>query len=117
MEVTGILTMNVGEREGVSQQNGQPWKVAEYLLVIPGQYERKIVFEVRDGLVGRIARFDSLIGKTVTVSFDVNARQYEGRWYNKIEAWGVMEYVPKTNTPTATPTTEQPQEPATNLFQ
>ena len=96
MEVTGILVKQISIREGVSQRNGQPWKIAEYLLEIPGQYPRHICFRVSDGQVGRIARFDSLVGKTVTVSFDIDAHEHEGRWFNEIGAWGVMEYINQT---------------------
>ena len=96
MEITGILVKQVAVREGVSQRNGQPWKIAEYLLEIPGQYPRHICFRVSDGQVGRIARFDSLVGKTVTVSFDIDAREYEGRWFNEINAWGILEYINQT---------------------
>ena len=96
MEVTGILVKQIAIREGVSKSNGNPWKIAEYLVEIPGQYPRHIVFRVSDGQVGRIARFDSLVGKTVTVSFDIDAREYEGRWFNEINAWGILEYINQT---------------------
>ena len=97
MEVTGILVKQIAIREGVSKSNGNPWKIAKYLVEIPGQYPRHIAFRVSDGQVGRIARFDSLIGKTVTVSFDIDAREYEGRWYNEINAWGILEYINQTH--------------------
>lgn len=95
MEIVGILMQRLAIREGVSQRNGNPWKIAEYLVEVPGQYPRHIVFKVSDGQVGRIARFDSLMGKTVTVSFDLDAHKNDadGRWFNDINAWGVMEYV------------------------
>jgi hypothetical protein len=96
MEVTGILVKQIAIREGVSKSNGNPWKIAEYLVEIPGQYLRHIAFRVSDGQVGRIARFDSLVGKTVTVSFDIDAREYEGRWFNEINAWGILEYINTT---------------------
>ena len=96
MELTGILIKKIGEREGVSQRNGLPWIMAEYLVEVPGQYPRHTVFSVSDGQVGRVARFDSLIGKTVTVSFDLDAHEWEGRWFNDITAWGIMEYVDST---------------------
>lgn len=96
MEIQGILVKKVGEREGVSQRNGQPWKIAEYLVEIPGQYPRHINFRVSDGNVGRLARFDSLVGKMVTVSFDIDAHEHEGKWYNEVNAWGVMEYIDQT---------------------
>ena len=93
MEITGILVKQTAVREGVSQRNGNPWKIAEYLVEVPGQYPRHVVFRVSDGQVGRIARFDSLIGKMVTVSFDIDAHEHEGKWYNEVNAWGIMEYL------------------------
>lgn len=103
----------VGEREGVSTRNGNPWKTAEFLVEIPGQYPRHIRFDVRDGQVGRIKHFESLIGKNVTVSFDIDAHEYQNRWFNELNAWGVMEYVagrqtPQTKYETAQPTNGDP---------
>ena len=96
MEVTGILVKKVGERSGVSKTTGNPWKTGEYLVEIPGQYPKRINFQVNDGNVGRLSRFDSLIGKMVTVSFDIDAHKHEGRWFNEIKAWGVFEYIDQT---------------------
>lgn len=96
MEVTGILVKQLDVREGVSKRNGLPWKIGEYLVEIPGQYPKHIAFRVSDGQVGRMARFDSLIGKMVTVSFDIDAHDHEGRWFNEIKAWGIMEYINTT---------------------
>lgn len=104
MEIVGILMQRLAIREGVSQRNGNPWKIAEFLVEIPGQYPRHINFKVSDGQVGRIARFESLIGKTVTVSFDIDAHQNDAdkRWFNDINAWGVMEYVAGRQIPQTT---------------
>ena len=96
MEVTGILVKQLDVREGVSKRNGLPWKIGEYLVEIPGQYPRHIAFRVSDGQVGRLARFDSLIGKMVTVSFDIDAHDHDGRWFNEINAWGIIEYINTT---------------------
>jgi len=96
MEITGILVKQTSINTGVSKQSGNPWKIAEYLLEVPGQYPRHVNFKVSDGQVGRLARFDSLIGKTVTVSFDIDAHEYKDRWFNEINAWGVVEYIDQT---------------------
>lgn len=116
MEIVGILMRKLGEREGVSQRNGNPWKIAEYLVEVPGQYPRHIVFKASDGQVGRIARFDSLIGKTVTVSFDLDAHESDGRWFNDIQAWGIMEYVVGRKIPT-TKVAPDPAPEAANVAQ
>ena len=86
----------IGERTGVSPRNGNAWKMAEFLIEVPGQYPRHTVFQVSDGQQSRITRFESLIGKTVTVSFDLDAHEYQGRWFNEINAWGIMEYINTT---------------------
>lgn len=112
MEVTGILVKKTGEREGVSSRNGMPWKIAEYLIEIPGQFPRHINFRVSDGQVGRLARFDSLVGKTVTVSFDIDAHEYEGRWFNELNAWGIIEYVDSTTRQANIAAAQAAQKPA-----
>ena len=93
MGIQGILVKQIAVREGVSQRNGQPWRIGEYLVEVPGQYPRHINFRVSDGQVGRIARFESLVGKMVTVSFDIDAHEFEGRWFNELNAWGILEYI------------------------
>ena len=90
MEITGFLVKKLSERNGESQ-NGA-WRQAEFLVEVPGNRPRRINFAVRDGNVGRIARFESLVGKTVTVSFDIDAREWQGKWFNDLNAWGIMEY-------------------------
>lgn len=93
MEQTGILLKKLGEHSGVSQRTGNAWKNAEFLMEVPGQYPQHINFTVADGQSGRIAHFENHIGKTVTVSFDIDAHEYNGRWYNEVKAWGCKEYV------------------------
>ena len=96
MDVTGILLKKLSDNTGTSQRNGQEWRNAEYLIDIPGNYPRKVKIKVANGTGGqeRIARFDQLIGKWVVVSFDIDAHEYQGRWYNELTAWGAREYVP-----------------------
>ena len=93
MEQTGILLKKLDEHSGVSQRTGNAWKNAEFLMEVPGQYPLHINFTVADGQSGRIAHFENHIGKTVTVSFDIDAHEYNGRWYNEVKAWGCKEYV------------------------
>lgn len=93
MEQIGILVKKWDERSGVSQRTGNNWKNAEFLLEVPGQYPTHISFTVADGLAGRIAHFEQFVGKMVVVQFEVDAREYNGRWYNDVKAWGCREYV------------------------
>lgn len=84
--------MVLPERGGVSQRSGSEWKVATYLLETMEQYPKKCVFEVFG--TDRIANFNIQVGQMLTVSLDVDAHEYNGRWYNTIRAWKVVPYDP-----------------------
>jgi hypothetical protein len=78
---------------GTSQRTGNPWRTDEYLAVIPGQFEKKIKFEVRG--VERCQQweqfFENMPDKNapVLVKFEIDAREHEGRWFNSIQAWDI----------------------------
>lgn len=44
----------------------------------------------------RISRFNIQLGQEVTVSFDIEAREYQGRWFNSIRAFDVRQVDPAT---------------------
>ena len=98
MEIRGILIQKLGESSGTSEKTGMPWRNAEFLVEIPGNYTRKINFKVRDGQYNLIKRFEELVGKEVDVSFEIDAHEHNGRWYNEVRAWGILEYRPEQKT-------------------
>lgn len=87
MEITGKIIAVLAERGGVSQRTGTEWKAQEYVLETEEQYPKKICFDVFGS--DKIANFAIKIGDKLTVSFDIDAREYQGRWYNSIRAWKV----------------------------
>ena len=87
MEITGKIIAVLPERGGVSQRTGSEWKVQEYVLETQEQYPRKMCFDVFGA--DKIAQFAIKEGDSLTVSFDIDAREYNGRWYNSIRAWRV----------------------------
>ena len=86
MEITGKIIAVLPERGGVSK-TGNEWKTQEYVLETHEQYPKKICFNVFGA--DKIAQFNIQVGEEMTVSFDINAREYNGRWYNDIRAWKV----------------------------
>ena len=86
MELTGKIIAVLQERGGISKA-GNEWKIQEYVLETMEQYPRKMMFNVFGA--DRIAQFNIQAGDEMTVSFDINAREYNGRWYNDIRAWRV----------------------------
>ena len=118
MEITGIIVQKLGESKGTSAKTGMPWRNAEFLVEVPGEYKRHIKFKVRDGQYNLIARFEALIGKMATVSFNFDANEQEkdgkktGRWFNEIMAWGVLEYKPEQLTAEQAMAQQAQQQPA-----
>ena len=84
-EFVGILKQKIDERSGEGR-NGT-WRVATYLLETVEMYPRKIVVDVTAGQLDRISEFDALIGKPVKIYFDIDAHEYNGRWYNSVRAF------------------------------
>ena len=102
MELTGKIIAVMPVRGGVSQRTGSEWKVQEYVLeTINEQYPRKMSFEVFG--VDRIASFAIKVGEEMTVSFDIDAHEYNGRWFNQIRAWKVDRNV-SSQVPASAPT-------------
>ena len=87
MELTGKIIAEFNERGGVSNRPGNEWKAKSYVLEVPGDYPRKMVFDVFGA--DRLQAFNLQIGETVTVSFDIDAHEYNGRWFNDVRAFRI----------------------------
>lgn len=89
MEFTGRIIKALEPRAGVSARTGNPWKMQDFVIEeTMGQFPKRMVFNVfgEDNL----NRFNIQEGQELTISFDVNAREYNGRWFNDIRAWNVV---------------------------
>ncbi len=87
MEITGRIIAVLPERSGVSQRSGAEWKAGSYVLETQEQYPKKICFDVFGA--DRIQQFNIQVGEMMTVSFDIDAHEYQGRWFNSIRAFRV----------------------------
>lgn len=87
MELTGKIIAVLPERGGTSSRTGSEWKLGSYVLETMDQYPRKMVFEVFGA--DRLAQFNIQLGEVMTVFFDIDAHEYQGRWYNGIRAFRV----------------------------
>ena len=52
------------------------------------QYPKKMAFDVFGG--DRIVNFGIHLGEVINVSFDIDAHEYQGRYFNQIRAWNVV---------------------------
>lgn len=88
MEITGRIIAVMEKRSGQSQRSGNTWASQDYVLETQEQYPRRCLFNVFGE--DKINEYNLQIGSEVTVSFDINAREYNGRWYNDVRAWRVV---------------------------
>lgn len=87
MELTGKIIAVLPANSGVSARTGNPWMSQEYVIEVPGQYPKKCVFRIFGE--DRIKQFNIQQGEDLTVSFDIDAHEYNGRWFNEIRAYNV----------------------------
>ncbi len=88
MEIVGKIVQVLPAQEGVSKSTGNPWKIQSYILETLEQYPRKVCFEIFGE--DRIKNNPCEIDQIVTVSFDIESREFNGRWYTSIRAWRVQ---------------------------
>ena len=88
MEVVGKIIQVLPAQEGVGR-NGNPWKLQAYVLETLDQYPRKVHFEVFGE--DRIKQNPCELDQLVTVSFDIESREFNGRWYTSIRAWKIQQ--------------------------
>ncbi len=110
MDIQGKIIMVLPERGGVSQRSGNEWKVATYVLETLEQYPKKCVFEVFG--TDRISQLNIQVGQMLTVSVDIDAHEYNGRWYNSIRAWKAVPYDPTAGVTPADPASDPFAAPA-----
>ena len=85
MEIQGKVIAVLPERSGVSARG--EWKSQTYVIETQEQYPKKMAFDVFGAY--RLAQFNIHSGEEILVSFDIDAHEYQGRWFNSIRAWNV----------------------------
>ena len=100
MELTGKVIAILPANSGVSARTGNSWMSQEYVIEVPGQYPRKMLFR----LFGedRIKQFNIQAGEEITVQFDIDAHEYNGRWFNEIRAYNILRGQMAQTVPAAT---------------
>lgn len=101
MEISGKIIQALEPRSGVSQRSGNKWKSQEFVIETHEQYPKHCVFRVFGE--DRLRDFNIQVGEELTVSFDLDAHEYNGRWFNDISAWRVQRGTPAAGAPAGAP--------------
>lgn len=90
MEFTGKLVQKIGQREGDNSRGH--WVIASYLIESEGMYPKRMACDVSNSeFVDNIGKFDSMVGKRVVVRFDIDAHEWQGKWFNSVRGIGIKE--------------------------
>lgn len=91
MDITGKIIAVLPTRSGTSAR-GTQWSSQTAVIETHEQYPKRVAFYV---LGDKIKEFNLQVGEEVTVSFDINAREFNGKWFNSVNSWKVVrEQVP-----------------------
>lgn len=100
MEIKGTIIAALPEVSGVSK-SGNAWKKREYVLEnTEGQFPRKVAFTCFGDNADKI---QLQVGQVATVYFDIESREYMGRWYTDIRAWRADVEAPAAAAPGVAP--------------
>lgn len=83
MEIKGKIIQKL-EPVGGTSKAGNAWSKQEYVLETIENFPKKIFF---DFFGDRANQYPLQVGDTITLSFDIESREYNGRWYTSIRGW------------------------------
>lgn len=80
MEIIGKIILALPEVSGTSKA-GNPWKKREYVLETMETYPKKVLF---DFFGDRADQYPLMPGQEIRLTFDIESREYNGRWFTSI---------------------------------
>lgn len=88
MTIEGKIIQVLPLQGGVSKTSGKEWALQAYVLETLENYPKKVHFEVfgDDHIKANPCGVDDI----VSVDFDIESREFNGRWYTSIRAWRIV---------------------------
>ena len=82
MQLTGKLIAILPEQSGAGK-NGA-WKKQDIVIETSGQYPKKVCVSFWGD---KLDRQMLQLGTMLSISFDVESREYNGKWYTDVKGW------------------------------
>jgi len=102
MKITGRITVVLPLQEGTSAK-GTAWsKQTAVVEESEGQYPQSLAFDMMGDKIVALT-----VGQQVEVDFDTKVREYQGKYFNNVNAWKVT----VVGAAQVTPATTMPQAP------
>lgn len=84
MEITGKLIMVLPMQQGTGK-SGTPWQKQEFVIETIEQYPKKICANLWGDKADILQTIQP--GAIVKMSFSLESREFNGRWYTDVRAW------------------------------
>lgn len=85
LEITGEYKHRLDKQQGEGK-NGA-WEKQTFVIETSGDYPKKIAFDVWNDKINDLAKFKQ--GDKLKVYFEIDSREYEGKWYTGAKAWKI----------------------------
>ena len=80
----GRIVEILKEESGVSKA-GKDWQKQDFVIETDGKYPKKVYFTMFNDKLTNLVK----VGSEVEVSFSIESREYNGRWFTNINAFSV----------------------------
>lgn len=85
MEIQGKVVAVLNPQTYTSQKNGNTYVTNQFVIETQGQYPKKVAFKVMGE--DKFAQMQIAVGGFYNVSFDVESREWQGKWFTECQAW------------------------------
>lgn len=85
LEITGKLISKLPMQSGTSARTGSTWQKQEFVIETGDQFPKKICANLWGDKADQLNQYN--IGDPVKVSFDLESREFNGKWYTDVKAW------------------------------
>ena len=93
MDIKGKIIQKMEPMGGTSKA-GNAWKKQEYVMeTLDSAYPRKVKF---DFFGDRADQYPLEVGDVITLSYDIESREFNGRWYTDIRGFKAVKEDPNT---------------------
>lgn len=87
MREHGKVVVVMEPRTGTNTNTGEVWKSQDFVLEIDGRHPRRVKFNLYGA--EKVDKARLTLGSIIDVDAEVEAHEYQGKWYNEIRVWGI----------------------------
>ena len=101
--IKGKLVRILNPESGVGR-TGNQWKKQEFVVETLDQFPKRVCFTLFNDKVNLLGGVNE--GEELEVSFDIESREFNNKWYHNLNAWKIERTVQKTENTFLPPFTE-----------